>query len=88
VDVAGGSGVQSVTRALDLLEAVAAAGGVSSLADLALDLRLPAATAHRLARTLVEAGYLRQLPDRRYALGEALVALGEAARAVSRSGLP
>jgi IclR family acetate operon transcriptional repressor len=36
---------------------------------------------HRMARTLVDRGYLRQLPDRRYALGEALVPLGEAARA-------
>jgi IclR family acetate operon transcriptional repressor len=36
-------------------------------------------TAHRLVRTLVERGYLRQLTDRSYALGYRLVPLGAAA---------
>lgn len=63
-----------------MLEALAEAGGELALTDLALDAGLPMATLHRLARTLVDRGYLRQLPDRRYALGAALVPLGEAAR--------
>ena len=38
---------------------------------------LPVATIHRLARTLVELGHLRQEPSRQYALGPRLIHLGE-----------
>lgn len=76
------SSVQSVGRTLDLLEVLAARGGRSSIADLAADAGLPAPTVHRLARTLVERGYLRQLRDRTYTLGYRLVPLGAAANAL------
>ena len=72
-------GVQSVHRALDVLEAIASAGGRSTIADLAVATYLPLPTAHRLLRTLTERGYVRQLPDRRYALGFRLVPLGAVA---------
>jgi IclR family acetate operon transcriptional repressor len=75
-------GVQSVHRALDVLEALAAAGGTASLGDLAAACGLPAPTLHRLAGTLADRGYLRQLPDRRYSLGSRLVPLGADAHAV------
>ncbi len=55
-------GVQSVERAFDILEIMASAGGsigVSELADLA---GLPLPTIHRLIRTLMNRGYVRQLP--------------------------
>jgi len=74
-----GSGVQSVHRTLDLLEALAGHGGRLPVAEIAAVTGLPVATAHRLSRTLVERGYLRQLPDRSYALGFRLVHLGAAA---------
>jgi IclR family acetate operon transcriptional repressor len=70
------SGVQSLHRALDLLEGLAAAGGTASLSDLAAACGLPIPTAHRLAGTLADRGYLRQAPDRRYSLGSRLVPLG------------
>jgi IclR family acetate operon transcriptional repressor len=73
-------GVQSVNKALDVLEALAEAGGGLPLTDLSLETGIPMATLHRLARTLLSRGYLRQLPDRSYALGAALVPLGDAAR--------
>jgi IclR family acetate operon transcriptional repressor len=72
-------GVQSVERAFDILEIMASAGGsigVSELADLA---GLPLPTIHRLIRTLMNRGYVRQLPTRRYALGPKLIRLGESA---------
>ncbi len=72
-------GVQSVHKALDVLEALAAAGGDLPLTDLALETGIPMATMHRLTRTLVERGYVRQLADRSYALGPELVALGRLA---------
>ncbi|HEY0932663.1 MAG TPA: IclR family transcriptional regulator [Trebonia sp.] len=75
-------GVQSVHRALDVLEALAAAGGTASLGDLAAACGLPAPTLHRLAGTLADRGYLRRLPDRRYSLGSRLVPLGADAHAL------
>ena len=74
--------MQSVHRALDVLEALAAAGGTASLGDLAAACGLPAPTLHRLAGTLADRGYLRQLPDRRYSLGSRLVPLGADAHAL------
>jgi IclR family transcriptional regulator, acetate operon repressor len=75
-------GVQSLHRALDVLEALAAAGGTASLGDLAAACRLPAPTLHRLAGTLADRGYLRHTSDRRYSLGSRLVPLGAAAHAL------
>jgi IclR family acetate operon transcriptional repressor len=79
---AADGGVQSVHRALDVLEALAAAGGTASLGDLAAACGLPAPTLHRLAGTLADRGYLRRLPDRRYSLGSRLVPLGADALAL------
>jgi IclR family acetate operon transcriptional repressor len=76
------SGVQSVTRALDLLEVVAAAGGQLSISEIGATAGLPLPTIHRLIRTLVDRGYMRQLPNRRYALGSRLIPLGEVAEAM------
>lgn len=76
------SGVQSVHRALDVLEALAAAGGTASLTDLAAACGLPVPTLHRLASTLADRGYLRQALDRRYSLGSRLVPLGTDAHAL------
>jgi len=75
-------GVQSVRRALDVLEAVAAAGGTASLGELAAACALPAPTLHRIAGTLADRGYLRHTPDRRYSLGSRLVPLGADAHAL------
>nr|WP_042183361.1 IclR family transcriptional regulator [Kibdelosporangium sp. MJ126-NF4] len=70
-------GVQSLQRAFDLLEGLADAGGEASLSELATTSGLPMPTIHRLIRTLVALGYVRQHPNRRYALGSRLIRLGE-----------
>ncbi len=75
----GSGGVQSVTRALDLLERLADAGGELGLSQLASAAGLPPATIHRLMRSMVAGGYVRQEPSRRYALGPRLIRLGEVA---------
>ena len=72
-------GVQSVERAFEVLEIMASAGGTITLSDLAERAELPQPTIHRLVRTLLVMGYVRQLPDRRYALGPKLIRLGESA---------
>ena len=74
-----GAGVQTLGRALDLVEAAAAIGGYLTISELADATSLPQPTVHRLLQTLVARGYMRQLPDRRYALGFRLVPLGAAA---------
>ena len=71
-----GGGVQSVERVFDLLNIITASGGESSLSDLAHKAELPLPTIHRLLRTLVPLGYVRQLPNRSYALGPGLIRLG------------
>ncbi|MEV1011051.1 IclR family transcriptional regulator [Streptomyces sp. NPDC049881] len=72
-------GVQSLERAFALLEHMADAGGETGLSELATSSGLPLPTIHRLMRTLVACGYVRQQPNRRYALGPRLIRLGESA---------
>lgn len=74
----GTGGVQSVERAFALLEALADAGSALGVSQLAQQSGLPLPTIHRLARTLVDLGYLRQEESRRYVLGPRLIGLGEA----------
>src|SRR5256886_16498043 len=59
--------VQSIERAFGLLETMADAGGMMGLSQLATASGLPLPTIHRLVRTLVHLGYLRQEPPRQYA---------------------
>lgn len=70
-------GVQSLERAFVLLELMAESGSEVALSQLAATSGLPLSTIHRLVRTLVARGYVRQLPSRRYALGPRLIHLGE-----------
>ncbi|MGW7479963.1 IclR family transcriptional regulator [Nonomuraea muscovyensis] len=68
--------MQSVERALDVLEALAEHGGEAALSEIAARTGLPYGTIHRLLQTLLTRGYVRQESDRRYALGAGLVRLG------------
>lgn len=68
-------GVQSLSRAFAILEAMADAGGEIGLSQLAAKAQLPPATIHRLVRTLVSLGYVRQEPSRQYSLGPRLMRL-------------
>ena len=77
--MAENTGVQSVDRAIDLLEILTDLGGDATLSELATSTGLPLPTIHRLMRTLVGRGYARQLPSRRYTLGPRLIRLGESA---------
>lgn len=72
-------GVQSVERALDVLEVLAGAGREMGISELGQATKLPYATIHRLTATLVRRGYVRQDPrSRKYLLGARLVELGTA----------
>lgn len=83
------SGVQSVDRALELLEHLGDAGGSLRLAELEARTGLPLPTVHRLVTSLVHNGYVRQEPSRRYALGPRLIRLGElASRALGSWAVP
>ena len=82
-------GVQTVTRALELLERIADNGESVTVSALATISGLPLPTVHRMLKTLVALGYVRQLPSRRYALGPRLIRLGESAgRALGAAAQP
>lgn len=73
------SGVQSIDRAVRLLELMAEAGGSLRLNDLAEATGLPQPTIHRLLRALVANGHVCQDASRQYALGPRLIRLGQLA---------
>lgn len=78
-EAAATGGVQSVERAFDLLEIMATAGDSIGLSQLSEVSGLPVPTIYRLVRTLVNRGYVRQLPSRQYSLGPRMIRLGESA---------
>jgi IclR family transcriptional regulator, acetate operon repressor len=71
--------VRSLERAFELLEHLADAGGEMALSELTDRSGLPMPTIYRLMRTMVNQGYARQEPSKRYALGPRLIRLGESA---------
>ncbi len=64
--------IQSVQRALRLVEAVAALDGRARAKELARAVGLSLSTTYHLLRTLTHEGYLRRLDDGSYVLGPAL----------------
>jgi IclR family transcriptional regulator, acetate operon repressor len=74
----GAAGVQSIERAFTILEAMADDDGVVGVSDLVAQTHLPLATIHRLLRTLVDLGYVRQDRSRQYSLGPRLMRLADA----------
>lgn len=69
-------GIQSVQRALAILDAIAAAGGEATLTAIARQVRLKVSTCHNLLATLVQAGYAaRRRGARSYVLGSRILAL-------------
>ena len=70
--------VQSVDRALTLLETLARSTGGTPLTELALSAGLNISTCHHLLATLVKWGYVAKVPGRRYALGARGLHLGQA----------
>ena len=72
-------GVQSVDRALTLLDELTRAGGSLPLSELSNRVGLNISTCHHLLATLVKWGYVARLPGRRgYALGARVLHLGQA----------
>src|ERR1700746_438322 len=68
-------GVECIARALALPEMLADAGGALGLSELSTISGLPLPTVHRLMRTLVNRGYVRQEASRRDTLGSRLIPL-------------
>lgn len=81
--------VQSLDRALDILEELADADRALGVGELAERTGLPQGTVHRLLQSLQVRGYVRRSPTRKYALGTGSLRLGDAAqRALVRSARP
>jgi IclR family acetate operon transcriptional repressor len=71
--------IQSVDRALFLLETIAEAGGEATLTELATRTGLNISTCHHLLATLIKRGFVAKVPGRRlYALGARILYLGHA----------
>ncbi|HRU05343.1 MAG TPA: helix-turn-helix domain-containing protein [Candidatus Brocadiia bacterium] len=82
--------VQSLTRGLDALQAVAQAEQGLRLSEIATALGLKAPTAHNIVRTLAARGFLQKRPsDARYGLGPAVmeIASGHRRRALQQRAL-
>jgi len=82
---AASGGIQSVARAMTTLETIASQGGVLGVSQIAARSGLSVPTVHRIVRTLVDLGYLRQEPSRLYALGPRLLLLADSSSATMRS---
>lgn len=81
--------VQSVDRALDLLECLAAAKEPLGIVDLAERTGLPQGTAHRLLQTLQARGYVRRSEARKYSIGRSAMRLSDAAQqSLARGATP
>lgn len=78
-------GIQSLARAMTTLETIAAHGGVLGVSQIAASSGLSVPTVHRIVRTLVDLGYLRQEPSRQYALGPRLLLLADSSSAMMKS---
>lgn len=74
------NGVQSIVRALSLLEILAESPTDCSLGELAQRAKLAPSTTHRLLTSLVQAGYAHHDPETtRYSLGNTLIRLSHKA---------
>jgi len=74
-------GLESVDLVLDLIERLAASPRPLGVSELARDLHISKARAHRHLRALLRRGYARQDPSTdRYEIGARLLPLGEMAR--------
>ncbi len=75
-----GKYVQSVERALNIMEAMAREGAPVTVTELAEKVGLKISTVHRLLSTLAHRGYVEQDPeDNKYRLGLKLLEVGNAA---------
>ena len=71
------TGVQSVERTLDILEALVEFGSEVGLVEISQVVGLPLATVHRLLGTLITRGYVKQnRQNRKYSLGFRALQMG------------
>ncbi len=81
VAVPQGSGVQSLERALDILEVLSRSEGELGVSDIGGEVGLANGTVHRLLATLTYRGYARQNPrTRKYSLGVKSLTLASSAQ--------
>lgn len=71
--------VQSLERSFAILRLIGESTGYISLSELSAQSGLAQPTIHRALKTLLQMGMVRQDSSRRYALGAALIQLGEQA---------
>jgi DNA-binding IclR family transcriptional regulator len=73
----GGNIVQSVERALTLIEVLSDAGEPMAITDIAKAVDLKISTVHRLLATLINKGYVEKESDSKYRLSLKLLSIGQ-----------
>ncbi|HEY2933409.1 MAG TPA: IclR family transcriptional regulator [Acidobacteriota bacterium] len=71
------NGVQSLDRALRILEVLASSDRGLGISEVSRRVKLPASTSHRLLSTLSHRGFVTQLGDETYQLGHKVVEMGQ-----------
>lgn len=71
--------IQSVLRAIGVLEAIAHSGSACSIAKIAEETGIPAPTVHRLLNTLASRGWVVKTSRREYSIGAAFFGLSSSA---------
>jgi len=79
--------VQSVERALSLLDMLVDRGGSATITELTSASGLPMPTVHRLLQSMQHAGYVHKRPDRSYSLGAKNLLMAEVASHTLRSAV-
>ncbi|HEY9075754.1 MAG TPA: IclR family transcriptional regulator [Anaerolineaceae bacterium] len=72
--------INSLLKAIDILEVFTPEKPRQSLAEIASRLDLPKSTVHNLLRTLLSRGFIEKVDGDRYALGTAVISLTQAVR--------
>jgi DNA-binding IclR family transcriptional regulator len=74
------AGTQAINRAFAILRLLRDVETPLSLSEIGAGTQLHMSTVHRILRALLDAGYVAQLADDRYCLGDEVYFLGEAAK--------
>jgi len=72
--------IQSIVKAIHIMRLFSSAEPRLTLAEISRRLDLPKSTAHNILKTLVSEGFIERVDGEAYALGPAIVALGQGVR--------
>lgn len=72
--------IQSIVKAIHTMSLFSSAKPLLTLAEISQRLDIPKSTAHNILKTLISEGFIEKVDGEAYALGTAIVALGQGVR--------